>query len=195
MSDKIILPFGEGMKTRSAVSNPYKLTVNQNYSVSANIKQDIPDYHLFIRANIIKWDRFNGNNAPNTLFYGYIPPQWDDGEYWVPRSETVEIKQNYSDTVQLNYLYSVRGENTNPNPDTLGIVGQLNHGRRTKLVDVDIIVDNGDRASLTLEYDLDVYQGYNYHGTPSLIFFNNVGQYANFYIRFRDDSGFAGAHV
>lgn len=184
MSDKIILPFGEGMETRSAVSNPYNLTVNQNYSVSANIKQDIPDYHLFIRANIVKWKQFNGNNQPSTWYYGYDPS----------RCDVVEIKQNYyndTDTVVLQYLQSVRSENTNPNPDTLPVLGKFNHGRRTKLVDVDIIVDNGDRASLTLEYDLDTYQGYEYHGTPSLIFFNNAGQYANFYIKFRDDSGFA----
>ena len=167
------------METRSSVSNPYTLTVNQNYSVSANIKQDIPDYHLYIRANIIKWKEFIGNNQPSVWYYGY------DGVY-------VERKQNYyndTDTVNLLYLYSSRSEASNPHPASLPVLAKFNHGRRTKLIDVDIIVDNGDRASLTLEYVLDQYDGYTY-GTSSLIFFNNVGQYANFYIRFRDDSGF-----
>ena len=166
------------METRSVVSNPYTLTVNQNYSVSADIKRDIPDYHLYIRANIVSWKQFNSNNQPSTWFYGYN----------LSRCNTVEKIQNYyngSDTVILQQLLSSRSENSNPHPSTLGVTAFFNHGRRTNLIDIDIIVDNGARASLTLQKTSDEYNGIGYGGASSIILFNNVGQYANFYIRFR----------
>lgn len=72
MSDKIILPMRWGAETRSVVSNPYNLTANQNFSVSASI--DVDGYtgrYQFVNA--LEIDHIPGSPIPNKRYLrGYI---------------------------------------------------------------------------------------------------------------------------